>query len=854
DGYGDVLVGASGFDGGQVDEGRALLYLGSPSGLAAEPSWAFESDQPGAQLGAALAPAGDVNGDGVCDVLVAASQYDAVLTDEGRAWLYLGGPAGLATNPAWTAEGEPNALFGSALAPAGDVDGDGFADVIVGAKGYSNPSLGEGLAFLYRGSASGLENTPAWSAESDLFNANLGASVAPAGDVNGDGYDDVLVGAPQLANPHFGEGSAFLFLGSPAGLSSTPDWSAEGEQLQSRFGQSVAAAGDVNGDGYGDFLVGANRFDAGETDEGRAFLYLGARGGLSTEPSWVQEGQAFGQFFGTSVASARDVNGDGFGDVLVGAPGHRNGQNEEGRAVLYLGSAAGLASTPAWTREGNRERARFGGALCSAGDANGDGYDDVLIAAPSYTNGESEEGRVVLYQGSPTGLATAVAWSAEGNLVLAQFGTVVSSAGDVNGDGFGDVLIAARRHGGVVPDAGRVVLYLGSRSGLRSTPAWETLGEESLAGHGFALASAGDVNGDGYGDFLVSARSQDGVQIDQGRVSLYLGSVHGPSTMPAWVVLGAQGFDYLGSSLVGADVNGDGYGDVLVSDAERVLAYLGSPAGLGSTPAWTVAGGGSLGATDADGDGFDDVLVGLESFTSGEGSEGRALLYLGSPSGPATIPAWSIEGNQIGARLGRSIAGAGDVDGDGTGDAIVGAMQYSNGDSDEGAAFVHLGNEGRGGRVRGVQQVQVLGGAPVALLGSAQALTGITLRATLSSRPLGFEWASPLPAVARLEWELEPSLGGSFDGADTCAGPARPAAGVPLLLEEPLGVLPSGVPLRWRVRVRMGNPMLPATPWLSLPGNGRSETKLRTRAFRAQSAASPEDLTTPSDSGGPRAP
>ncbi len=121
---------------------------------------------------------------------------------------------GVLTGPAWTAEGNQNgAWFGASIASAGDVDGDGFSDVIVGAPTYDNGELGEGRAFLYLGSANGLSTTPAWSAESNQVNAELGNSVATAGDVNGDGFSDVIVGAWQYDSDETNEGRVFVYLG-----------------------------------------------------------------------------------------------------------------------------------------------------------------------------------------------------------------------------------------------------------------------------------------------------------------------------------------------------------------------------------------------------------------------------------------------------------------------------------------------------------------------------------------------------------------------------------------------------------------------------------------------------------------
>jgi hypothetical protein len=234
---------------------------------------------------------------------------------------------------------------------------------------------------VYHGSASGLSTTPNWTAESNQAGANFGVSVASAGDVNGDGYSDVIVGAKLFDNPELDEGRAFVYHGSASGLSTTPNWTAESNQEGARFGFSVASAGDVNGDGYSDVIVGAYQFANGEAFEGRAFVYHGSASGLSTTPNWTAESNQAGAEFGYSVASAGDVNGDGFSDVIVGAWLFDNGETDEGRAFVYHGSASGLSTTPNWTAESNQVNAQFGVSVASAGDVNGDGFSDVIVGA-----------------------------------------------------------------------------------------------------------------------------------------------------------------------------------------------------------------------------------------------------------------------------------------------------------------------------------------------------------------------------------------------------------------------------------------------------------------------------------------
>src|SRR5439155_1108693 len=246
--------------------------------------------------------------------------------------------------------------------------------------------------------------SPDWTAESNQASARFGASVATAGDVNGDGYSDVIVGAPLFDNGQTDEGRAFVYLGSASGLGTTPAWTAEGNQASAQFGASVASAGDVNGDGFGDVIVGADLYDNGQTDEGRIFVYLGSASGLATNPSSTAESNQAGAHLGASVATAGDVNGDGYADVIAGAPQYDNGQTDEGRSFVFLGSGAGLAASSGWTAESDQASAFYGHSVASAGDVNGDGFSDVIVGAPGFDNGQTDEGAAFVYLGSASGL------------------------------------------------------------------------------------------------------------------------------------------------------------------------------------------------------------------------------------------------------------------------------------------------------------------------------------------------------------------------------------------------------------------------------------------------------------------
>jgi hypothetical protein len=710
DGYSDVVVGAPGFDAGENDEGRVFLYLGSASGLTPTAAWAAESNQATARFGKTVASAGDVNGDGYSDVIVGAPGFDAGgEPDEGRAFLYLGSASGLSLAPAWTAEGnQANAWFGWSVASAGDVNGDGYTDVVVGAPQFDAGENDEGRAFLYLGSASGLGPTPVWTAEANQANARFGATVASAGDVNGDGHSDVLVGANYFDDGEANEGRVFLYAGSASGLGSTTLWTAEGNQVQAEFGMAVASAGDVNGDGFSDVVVGASYFDNGQTDEGCVFLYLGSASGPTPTPAWTAESNQAGALFGGTAASAGDVNGDGFSDLVVAAEEFDNGEANEGRAFLYLGSASSLPLTPAWTVESNQAGAQFGYGAASAGDVNGDGFSDVLVGAP-FSTPSVTGGRASLFLGTATGLNPQPAWNAESNLASSWFGVSAASAGDVNGDGYSDVVVGAVFFSNGESGEGRAFLYLGSASGLSLAPAWTAEGNQADAWFGWNVASAGDVNGDGFSDVVVGAPLFDNGETDEGRAFLYLGSATGLSPTPAWTTEGNQGGAALGNNVASAgDVNGDGYSDVVVAANQfdngqanegRALLFVGSAGGLSVSPAWTAEGNQAdarfatsvASAGDVNGDGYSDVVVGAYEFNNGEADEGRAFVYLGSVSGLSPSAAWTAESNQAGAWFGIASAGAGDVNGDGYSDVVVGARQFDNGEVDEGRAFLYLG-------------------------------------------------------------------------------------------------------------------------------------------------------------------
>ncbi len=396
DGYEDILVGSPYCDyGGNSDVGCVRLYLGTATGVSTAASCTVYGSQANACFGWSVAFAGDVNNDGYEDVIIGAPLYDYTgAADAGRAFVFYGNSNGIAASEDW-AFGVSNAgaRLGTSVASAGNVDGDNYDDVIIGAPGYSNGQNNEGRAYVFNGMSSGLNSSYSWMIESNQSDAAFGFSVSSAGDVNGDGYSEVIVGAPKYSNGHNEEGGAFLYAGSAYGLGSTACWTADSNQGSAEFGNSVACAGDINNDGYADVVVGAPRYDHGQTNEGKIYLYLGGSGGLASTEVWTAESNQNNAYMGWSVASAGDVDNDGYDDIMTGAPYYDGGlRSDAGRVVIYGGNSTGVPASIG-TFEGESAGDLFGYSIAGAGKVNNNNFDDVVVGSPSCSAIYSDGGK-----------------------------------------------------------------------------------------------------------------------------------------------------------------------------------------------------------------------------------------------------------------------------------------------------------------------------------------------------------------------------------------------------------------------------------------------------------------------------
>ncbi len=489
---------------------------------------------------------------------------------------YLGGPVALSGNSWATYSGEfTGDSTGEGITYVDDMDGDGRPELALGAPDSDLGADNGGAVYLRLSRTFGGDvdlaallsgDTPTWDARitADRPRGRFGAAIA-AGDLNGDGIGDLAIGAPAQARPAGSQGAVFLFFGPLAGDldAESADVVLSGRSGNAQLGTSVHIA-DLDGDGYGDLLAGADEDDGSGVGAGAAYVIYGSASWLSGRIDAVADAEATGALdnalFGADVVSIGDADVDGFTDFAVSAP--RDGGLQQGSVHIFYGSASrfsGSLTGVVMLSGGALDRA--GLSLAAPGDVDGDGSDDLLVG--------SNDNEAWLLSGGTRWAAASAASQATTTIegpVGSRTGAEVAAAGDVNGDGYADLLVASPRNDGPANDAGAIYLVYGG-----------------------ALPAILD------GETLES----EGRIVDLATISYHnTGGQHG-------AILQGQAGDRLGETLAaGADIDGDGDSDLLIASSHTGTAYQlrGGPYGLDQLPAV-----GTVGVwPDADGDGEGD--------------------------------------------------------------------------------------------------------------------------------------------------------------------------------------------------------------------------------------------------------
>ena len=370
----------------------------------------------------------------------------------------------------------------------GDVNGDGYADLLLTSDGPAE----DGRVF-FGGAGTTLDDTP------DVTFAGIAGRGLTLADLNGDGFADIVLGDYTDSTAGAGAGAVEVWFGGPGAVGPAPDLTLYGA-LYERFGFALAS-GDVNGDGYEDLVVGALGQIPGSGPPGYGAVYLGGAGtALSTAPAATLAGFATATNDEVTALAVADVDGDGFGDVLVGS---RDGA----AAALYRGGAgasfdpapdgihAGVASTT------------YGFDVSEAGDLNGDGFGDIVIGALSDDSAGTDAGAAFVYLGrAPFDLVGPPDATVEGATANAALGEAVQGVGDVNGDGFDDLAIGSPGFNGAGSDRGRVGLYFGGAGTSFDTTEDLSLVGADFESIGIVLGRAAAAPQDAPGPALLPGR------------------------------------------------------------------------------------------------------------------------------------------------------------------------------------------------------------------------------------------------------------------------------------------------------------------------------------------------------------
>ncbi|MCH9030637.1 MAG: FG-GAP repeat protein [candidate division Zixibacteria bacterium] len=391
------------------------------------------------EFGFSVSFAGDVDGDGLADIIIGAPLNDESGVDAGKAYVF----SAVNGDTIYTFTGaNASDKFGFAVSSAGDINNDGFMDIMISAPLNDDGGENTGKVYVFSGKTG--DTLFVFTGESSFD--DFGFSLANVGFFNNDGFTDIMISAPLNDDGGENSGKVYVFSGSSGEILHTFN----GEAPHDQFGHSISSAGDVNNDGFADVIIGAHHFDNGGEGVGRVYVFSGLTGDTLN----VFTGSQAWDFLGISVANAGDVNNDGYDDIVMGAIVDPPIEILPGKAYVISGrtwDTLHVLTTQIKYMD------LFGISVAAAGDVDNDGFDDILIGAISYLNGTFvEKGAKVYIFSGLTGDSLFVYSSQDvGN----GFGLRVSSAGDVNGDGNVEIIVSAKNDNSRTGKA--YVLYLG---------------------------------------------------------------------------------------------------------------------------------------------------------------------------------------------------------------------------------------------------------------------------------------------------------------------------------------------------------------------------------------------------------
>ena len=791
DGFDDIIMGAYLADTNGADSGEAYLVFGKASGwpaavelstLEATVGILYNGVAAGDYAGNSVAGVGDVNADGYADFMIGALRADLNgKTNSGAGYLIFGkangwvSPVELADltleNGIVTHGADAGEQSNESLAPAGDVNNDGYDDILIGAsQGRPNGIFGAGKAYIVFGKATNDWVSPTELSALNGITGTMFAGISPldytakkisgVGDVNADGFDDIIIGAHGAENGSLSDvGKSYIVFGKAGGwgassnladLDGTDGFSLNGIAGADQSGSYLSSAGDVNNDGFDDFLIGAAQSDAGGVNSGQTYLIFGNPDWSSTsgvieldaledpaectanacpltvdvnldanaaQTSWniyrksdkkkilksdysaadnnaVETiNHALPRTAEDYVITLEDLNLDGFVSVsdklqttMISDISLKTGPTDFGLCMKEFTADSTCGFTNGATTNmvcgdghcdpitgtvfnGTAVANYTGGWVSSAGDINNDGYDDFLIGALSETDPATIKSHIVF--GKRSGFPATVELSAlDGSDGFTINGPVTSgsAAGDVNNDGFNDVIVEVEE-GAIGVIFGKASCWATSidLTTLDGTNGFRVILDEHLH-----VAGVGDVNGDGFDDVLIAAGANDtGTGIERN-----------------YLILGKSSWS---SSITQLQLNGDS------GNSQAAFHIEGITFGDGNGESIAAAG-------DVNRDGFADIIIGAPQVSSDSDIRddvGASYVVFGNASMTATgslnlvnlngSNGFALEGVAANDQSGSSVAGAGDVNGDGYDDIIIGALTAAPAGIRSGETYVVFG-------------------------------------------------------------------------------------------------------------------------------------------------------------------